>query len=1472
MRIVHSFSLLLVLAGFAGLLNAQTVSENFEGVTNAPTGPSTATGLNIPSSGWTEDNQFVAARAGAAVQTRNWQVSNASYGVPTTYGSIWSRFNYTPSVTNYSLAMISPSLNGGSATSGNMGFDLTNNGYSTATAEYFEIWVRDNTVTTPAWTMLFQRSQNNAATTSTTENVNVPLSADFQIAFVVQGADSFNINEWVFDNVLLAAAGDPEIDVERVSGTSIADGGVDNVGTMAASVTAGFTWTIDNLGASNALNLTGAPVAISGLNNCAATVTDQPSASIGPGGSDTFDIDITPNAGGGAFSFTVTIPNNDADEGSYSFTVQGTGMPPYAPPTYTNTGTTGDYLTNIAINTSPAFNQALTETTTDYNYHAGVSANFVAGTQYTFIFSNNASFTSGVGVFIDYNGDGDYADTGEYIGGTNAVSGTIAAGGTFQLIYSIPAAATAQSATRFRVVQAYANAIVTDATGTYGYGQTEEYDAVVIPMGDPEINIERITGTPIFSGTTDSLGVMTTNVTTGVVWTIQNLGASNNLNLTGAPVAISGQSSCTAVVTNQPATTLSPGTSDTFDIDVTPTSPGAFQFVITIASNDVDEGTYTITVAGTSVAATAPVLATPATPFAGSPIMITEFTTNTGNDSLEVQNVTNIAFDATGWQVIISDDYTNINLANTITQTLGMFSAQQAIYWTDVTPNPWGNNIFWDPSGTGWIMVVDPSGVVMDFVCFNWTATDVAAMSVNAGGFTGLNPGAGWSGNGITDNGNMFARIGTADNDDATDWQDNGTTGSLGATNTGLTLPFATSAGATIAGTDPAFTGYLYVGESLGINFTADDANVGDTLNFTISVTGGSLTGAQAGFNESFPYTPTGGQTPQTASLTGTAANAGTIVLTVQVSDGSLTDTYTYTLTIEVPPEMDVLYNAASVAVGADVMVDVNELGDSFQFTIENTGGIDLQLTGTPLVDVTPGAYVASATVTANPTTPVANGTPTTFTIDIVPAAGSVGQTYDVSVSIANNDQDEDPYTFSITGTVVSDAPIVSVPTGSAWVNVGGGLFIMNVAPGATFNADLLVTDPNSDPMTLDVTNPSASITGLTNQPANITTATAGPFTLTWAGTAAVTNAPGNYDWTLELDDGNSALTIVTARIIIADVPPQHVAVGTIAGDGSAGTPYLVQYTETQTAADDIDIASVSDANTSQTLSVSNVAEGANPTSNVFTFDIFTGMLNVAPIMPLVGADVGLHTFTVTISDGGANMVDIYVEITVAPAPQITTTSPLPNGEQGQPYSQQFFATGGTGTLTFSASTALPGGLAISSGGLLSGTPTVSGPFNMTIRVTDAVGVFNEQIFALTLDPPATGFPSITTTPPLLSGTINQPYGPVTFTATGGTGTGYTWSITSGTLPSGLTLSPAGVLSGTPTTAGNPTVDVTVTDSAFATDTQPFTITVLNPGGGGGAGGGGGGGGGGCSNSGGAGWLALLALPAMLVWMRRRRA
>ena len=155
----------------------------------------------------------------------------------------------------------------------------------------------------------------------------------------------------------------------------------------------------------------------------------------------------------------------------------------------------------------------------------------------------------------------------------------------------------------------------------------------------------------------------------------------------------------------------------------------------------------------------------------------------------------------------------------------------------------------------------------------------------------------------------------------------------------------------------------------------------------------------------------------------------------------------------------------------------------------------------------------------------------------------------------------------------------------------------------------------------------------------------------------------------------------------------------------------------------------------------------------------------------------------------------------------------LPNGTVGVSYSQEISTLGGRRPFSWSITAgALPPGLTISSqSGIISGTPSAAGSFSFTVKVTDRDGDSDSRSLQISVDATA---PTVTTSS-LPGGTIGTGYSQ-TLTASGGSGA-YTWSITAGSLPSGLTLSPAGTISGTPATGGTANFTVQVMDSANLT-------------------------------------------------------
>ena len=254
-------------------------------------------------------------------------------------------------------------------------------------------------------------------------------------------------------------------------------------------------------------------------------------------------------------------------------------------------------------------------------------------------------------------------------------------------------------------------------------------------------------------------------------------------------------------------------------------------------------------------------------------------------------------------------------------------------------------------------------------------------------------------------------------------------------------------------------------------------------------------------------------------------------------------------------------------------------------------------------------------------------------------------------------------------------------------------------------------------------------------------------------------------------------------------------------------------------------------ANDTGTPAPTAVAQVGQPTNQGGTITLNTnGGFTYNPASGFVGTD----TFTYSVTNGQLPNDTATVTINVtASCPTITVTNPATTtGTVNAAFSQTFTQTGGVGTTTFSINTGtLPTGLTLSTAGVLSGTPTQSGSFPITVKATDSNGctgtgpTYNLAIACQTIT---------VTNPGTTTGTVNAAFSQ-TFTQTGAVGTAT--FTTASTLPTGLSLSTAGVLSGTPTQSGSFPIVVTVTDSNGCTGTGSTynltigcqTITVTNP-------------------------------------------
>lgn len=177
----------------------------------------------------------------------------------------------------------------------------------------------------------------------------------------------------------------------------------------------------------------------------------------------------------------------------------------------------------------------------------------------------------------------------------------------------------------------------------------------------------------------------------------------------------------------------------------------------------------------------------------------------------------------------------------------------------------------------------------------------------------------------------------------------------------------------------------------------------------------------------------------------------------------------------------------------------------------------------------------------------------------------------------------------------------------------------------------------------------------------------------------------------------------------------------------------------------------------------------------------------------------------------------------------ITGSGALPAGVVGQIYSTVLTSFGGIAPMSWSVSSgALPTGLALdAASGTISGTPTQSGLFNFVVSLTDSSPTPTTAVRALSIN--VVSAVAITTAA-LSDGLVNVPYSQ-TLTASGTNGT-LTWSVKTGILPAGLTLSSAGVISGTlttPTSGTNVVIQVQDSGPPQQTVSRSFTIRIAAP-------------------------------------------
>ncbi|MCX6858548.1 MAG: putative Ig domain-containing protein, partial [Verrucomicrobia bacterium] len=242
-------------------------------------------------------------------------------------------------------------------------------------------------------------------------------------------------------------------------------------------------------------------------------------------------------------------------------------------------------------------------------------------------------------------------------------------------------------------------------------------------------------------------------------------------------------------------------------------------------------------------------------------------------------------------------------------------------------------------------------------------------------------------------------------------------------------------------------------------------------------------------------------------------------------------------------------------------------------------------------------------------------------------------------------------------------------------------------------------------------------------------------------------------------------------------------------------------------------------------------ALGATGGSTPYVWSLAAGTLPAG--LTLSGA--GVVSGTPTASNGAGTSLTFRVTdtfgcqttsvLSLRICPVITLTpASLAAGTTSVPYSQSVTASNGAAPYVYAVSVGtLPPGLTLNtSTGLISGTPSSNVSANITISATDANTCVGTQAYTLSIGCPAMAITPATLPAGLVGSAYNQ-----TLTATGGTGA-YTWSISAGTLPAGLTLSGAGVLSGTPTVSNGLGVSITARalDTTGCAVTRSYTLQI----------------------------------------------
>lgn len=620
---------------------------------------------------------------------------------------------------------------------------------------------------------------------------------------------------------------------------------------------------------------------------------------------------------------------------------------------------------------------------------------------------------------------------------------------------------------------------------------------------------------------------------------------------------------------------------------------------------------------------------------------------------------------------------------------------------------------------------------------------------------------------------------------------------------------------------------------------------VGVAYTQQITVTGGT---APYRFRLEAGTLPAGLTFREDGTLSGTPTAGGLFPLVVAVEESSPAPTGPTTFLFG----YGLIINPATITLPPATLSPA-VLGRAYQAVLPAaTGG-----TAPYSYQVTGGALPAG--ISLDRATGAVSGTPTatgvfSFTVTATDSSTGTGpyrttQTYTVEVN------PEPPVASNSALTVPYNAAPVAVPL----VLSGGAASRVAVvtAPAngsAVVNGSTITYQPRSGFSGTDSFTYTASNAGGTSAPATVTVTVQAPvFTVTAVGEPTAT-AGVPYSLTFEFGGGTApftnyqvtglpagvSITATTANTVTVSGTPTAVGSFTLeasARDSSTGDgPFTVTGTTSLAVAPPVLVLQPGTAAlTASYASAFSQAFTASGGSGSFsyaqtgtlppglTFNATTGTLSGTPTAS------GSFSFTITATDrvvtGAGAPFRVARTYTLAVAAPVITVTPttLPGATAGTAYNVTLVGAGAIGPYTFTlVDGRLPAGITLSSAGVLSGTPTASGSFPLSLRVRDANGETGTVSLTLTV-----AVPTLTITPATLPEANQGLSYTQTITASGGIAP-YSYAVTAGALPEGLTLNgTTGVISGTPVGSGAASFTITVTDSTGGTPARASVAYVL---------------------------------------------